>query len=197
MAVPRRKKTSRRRGASRGRNRAAPAYLWFIAGLLIGLGLSFFLFIKGYVPDRPRQQPVANTTPPAAEKALAEDATSIAGERNERRYDFFTVLPEMEVIVPEQVLRNDAQPLNARPDNNVGGMYILQAGSFRNRTDAEQMKARLALLGAVANIQVVTVNDATWHRVRIGPVEGARRTDEVRSMLQRNGIETLVLKSSP
>ena len=153
MAAPRRKKTGRRRGASRGRNRAAPAYLWFIAGLLIGLGLSFFLFIKGYVPDRPRQQPVANTSPPAAEKALAEDATSIAGERNERRYDFFTVLPEMEVIVPEQVLRNDAQPLNAQPDNIVGGMYILQAGSFRNRTDAEQMKARLALLGAPNHMQ--------------------------------------------
>ena len=103
----------------------------------------------------------------------------------------------MEVIVPEQVLRNDAQPLNARPDNNAGGMYILQAGSFPNRTDAEQMKAGLALLGAVANIQVVTVNGATWHRVRIGPIKGARRTDEVRSMLQNNGIETLVLKGSP
>ena len=110
---------------------------------------------------------------------------------------FFTVLPEMEVIVPEQELRNDAQPLNARPADIGSGTYILQVGSFRNRTDAEQMKARLALLGSVANIQVVTVNDATWHRVRIGPVDGARRTDSVRRMLQDNGIETLVMKGSP
>lgn len=197
MPAPRRKKTSRRRGASRGRNRAAPAYLWFIAGLLIGLGLSFFLFIKGYVPDRPRQQPVANTTPPAADKALAEEATSIAGEREERQYQFFTLLPEMEVIVPEQELRNDAGPRSSRPPDNGSETYFLQAGSFRNKADAEQMKARLALLGTVANIQVVTVNGATWHRIRIGPIEGERRRDEKRRMLQDNKIKTLVLKGSP
>ena len=49
----------------------------------------------------------------------------------------------------------------------------------------------------MANIQVVTVNGETWHRVRIGPIEGARRRDEMRRMLQDNGIETLVLKGSP
>ncbi len=197
MATPRTRKTGRRRGASRGRNRAAPAYLWFIAGLLIGLGLSLFLFIKGYLPDRPRQQPLANTTRPLAGEELVKDSTGIAGERGKRRFDFFTVLPEMEVIVPDQVLSNAAQPLNARPADNGGDTYILQLGSFRNRTDAEQLKARLALLGTVANIQVVTVNGATWNRVRIGPVEGARRTDAVRRMLQDNGIETLVLKGNP
>ena len=197
MATARPRKTSRRRGASRGGNRAAVATVWFFAGLLIGLGLSLFLFIKGYLPDRPRQQPVANTTPLATDEEREQDSISIAGERDKRRYDFFTVLPEMEVIVPEQVLRNDAQPLNARPGDNTSGTYILQAGSFRNRSDAEQMKARLALLGTVANIQVVTVNGTIWHRVRIGPVEGARRTDGVRMMLQDNGIETLVLKGSP
>ena len=193
--VKRTKKTSRRRGASRGRNRAAPATGWFIAGLLIGLGLSLFMFIKGYLPDRPRQQPVANTTRPASDEERVEDSVSIADERDIRQYKFFTLLPEMEVIVPEQELRNDARPLNTRSAEN-GGTYILQAGSFRNGSDAEQMKARLALLGTVANIQVVTVNGATWHRVRIGPVEGTRRRDTVRRMLQDNDIETLVLKGS-
>ena len=146
MAAPRRRKTSHRRGASRGRSRAAPAYLWFIAGLLIGLGLSLYLFIKGYLPEGPRQQPLANTTRSLSSEELVEDSVSIAEERDIRQYKFFTLLPEMEVIVPDQVLSNAAQALNARPVDNGGGTYILQLGSFRNRTDAEQMKARLALL---------------------------------------------------
>jgi cell division protein FtsN len=82
-----------------------------------------------------------------------------------------------------------------RSDESV--RYILQVGSFKNASDAEQMKARLALLGSVAAIQVVTVNDATWHRVRIGPVEGARRANELRRMLQDNNIPSLVMKGSP
>ncbi len=197
MAATRRRKTSSRRGASRGRSRAAPAYLWFIAGLLIGLGLSLYLFIKGYLPEGPRQQPIANTTRSLSGEELVEDSISIADERDIRQYKFFTLLPEMEVIVADQALSDAAQALNARPADNGGDRYILQLGSFRNRTDAEQMKARLALLGSVANIQVVTVNGETWHRVRIGPIEGARRRDEIRSMLQDNDIETLVLKASP
>jgi cell division protein FtsN len=70
-------------------------------------------------------------------------------------------------------------------------------GSFRNQADAEQMKARLALLGSVATVQTVTVNGATWHRVRIGPFEGARKADEMRRMLSANQIETLVMKANP
>ena len=57
------------------------------------------------------------------------------------------------------------------------------------------MKARLALLGMVARIQTVTVNDATWHRVRVGPVSGARQAEEIRHRLTENGIDSLVLKN--
>jgi cell division protein FtsN len=72
---------------------------------------------------------------------------------------------------------------------------MLQVGSFRDMPDAEQLKARLALLGIVARVQSVTVDDATWHRVRVGPVTGARKADEMRRQLADNGIDSLVLKN--
>ena len=68
-------------------------------------------------------------------------------------------------------------------------------GSFQQAGDAEQMKARLAMLGMTAKIQTVNVNDATWHRVRIGPVTGARQADEMRNRLADNGIDSLVMKN--
>jgi cell division protein FtsN len=43
----------------------------------------------------------------------------------------------------------------------------------------------------------VTVNSETWHRVRIGPFEGARKADEVRRMLSDNQVDTLVMKANP
>ncbi len=113
------------------------------------------------------------------------------------RFDFFTVLPEMEVVVPEQELSRQAEPPAGSVPGNVMDRFNLQAGSFRNANDAEQMKARLALLGLVATIHTVTVNDETWHRVRIGPFEGARKADEMRRLLDDNNIDTLVLKASP
>jgi cell division protein FtsN len=47
----------------------------------------------------------------------------------------------------------------------------------------------------MSRIQTVTVNEATWHRVRVGPVSGARQADEMRSKLSDNGIDSLVMKS--
>ena len=77
----------------------------------------------------------------------------------------------------------------------AAGSYILQVGSFQARPDAEQMKAKLALLGMVAQIQTVAVNETTWHRVRVGPVSGARQADEMRRLLADNGIDSLVLRN--
>lgn len=195
MAGKRRKKTTRRRGASRGGKQSSPAFLWFFTGLLAGLAVSGFLFLKGYLPDRPEVSPVPSNLDSSSEEEIADEGESIAGESTDRRFDFFTVLPEMEVVVPDQELSRDLKPPDSAPESTA--TYILQVASFRNPEDAEQMKARLALLGSVANIQVVKINEATWHRVRIGPVEGARRTDEIRRMLQDNGIKTLLLKGNP
>jgi len=191
-----RKKIARRRGASRGKRGSVSALAWFAAGLLIGLGISGFLMMGGYLPERPE-----NATPSESAQAPTEPETyddeEIAGKARDRRFDFFTVLPEMEVMVPEQELSRDALAGGSAADAAGSESYILQAGSFRSASDAEQMKARLALLGSVASVQEVTVDGATWHRVRIGPVRGARRADEIRRTLQDNGIQTLVMKSNP
>lgn len=189
MAAARRKKAGTRRP-----RQGAPAWLWLLAGILIGLGLAWYMSSKGFIPQpRPEELAGAESGSPGNVDD-AEEVAPAAQEEKKSRYDFFTVLPEMEVIVPEQELskRGQPEPPVAQQDS---GSYLLQVGSFRTRKDAEEMKARLALLGMVAQIQTVTVNDATWHRVRVGPVTGARQADEVRRRLTDNGIDSLVLKN--
>lgn len=196
MATQRHKKIAGRRGASRG-YRGFPAFAWFLAGFLIGLGLCAIAMVKGYLPQLNDKQPVVTAAPASAEALPESETESIAAKSPDRRFDFFTVLPEMEVVVPQQELSQDALPASESREGNASSSYILQVSSFRGAADADQMKARLALLGHIASVQVVTVNGETWHRVRIGPITGARQADEKRRVLQENGFETLVMKASP
>jgi cell division protein FtsN len=165
--------------------------MWLMTGILIGLGLAYYLWSKGFIP-----QPQVDAT--VTEESVPADTEEVApatGEPKKSRYDFFTVLPEMEVIVPEQELSKKSQPRETATVQADSDSYLLQVGSFREKSDAEQMKARLALLGIATRIQTVTVNDATWHRVRVGPVSGARQADEMRKQLTDNGIDSLVMKN--
>ncbi len=170
--------------------------MWLFVGILIGLGLAWYLAAKGYISQPPREQPAA-ADPGQSEAPIAEAPGGDADAEPSRksRYDFFTVLPEMEVVVPEQELANPPEPDVASTPSGSGDSYQLQVGSFRSGSDADQLKAKLALMGVVAQVQTVTVNDTTWHRVRVGPVQGARRADEIRRQLQQGGIDSLVMKN--
>jgi cell division protein FtsN len=177
--------------------------MWLFTGILIGLGLAWYLFAKGYIPAVRIEQPVAgeSSTRQQPEPAITDGMSSADAEQDKPHYDFFTVLPEMEVVVPGQNSdQKDGQATGQEnvqetaPDNDTGS-YLLQVGSFRQAGDAEQLKARLALIGIVARIQTVEVNEATWNRVRIGPVNGARQADELRKQLAKNGIDSLVMKN--
>jgi cell division protein FtsN len=191
MTGRRRTTVNRRKGSS-----GLPAWFLLLGGILIGLGLAAFLALKGYFPEI--QQNLAPTEDDQAavdSEVLLGDDDVASAKPAKPRFDFFTVLPEMEVVVPEQELSREAGPTPAPGDDLE--RYSLQTGSFRNPRDAEQMKARLALLGSVATIHEVNINGETWHRVRIGPFEGARKTEQVRGLLADNGIDTLIIKANP
>jgi len=194
-----RKSSYNRRGAKRSGSGGIPAWFWLIGGILIGLGVAVVLMGRGYLPEIRQHLPSVDSTPDAP--SATEPAGEEIAEPKKPRYDFFTVLPEMEVVVPEQELSRKAADKAGPPTDVAGGdpgdSYILQAGSFRNASDAEQLKAQLALLGSMASVQEVTVNGQTWHRVRIGPFNGAREANEMRRMLADNQIETLVMKANP
>lgn len=192
MAAKRRS-AGKRRGTKRKGSSGIPAWFWLLGGILIGLGAAVFLMTKGYLPEIKQHLPSVDSK--STQPALVEEEIA---EPKKPRYDFFTVLPEMEVVVPEQELSRKAEPSTPQTTTDGSGdQYILQAGSFRNATDAEQMKAQLALLGSMATVQKVTVNGKTWHRVRLGPFQGAREADEMRRMLSDNRIDTLVMKANP
>lgn len=192
------KNAGRGRGAPR-----TPGGVWFLAGLALGLAVALLVYLGGYsvselrgATPAPSEIHPAQTDPrDAAQPAEAQPQPEAPPKP---RFDFYTILPEMEVAVPEQ--ETAAKPT---PDTNAGrqqqpdagGGYILQAGSFRSLDEADKLKASLVLLGVDASIQTVTVNNKdTWHRVQIGPYNDLVEVNQVRARLKQNNIEVVLLK---
>ncbi len=178
---------ARRRQARRS-DSGIPGWLSFTAGLVLGLGLATVAWIGGYLPQ-------SEPLPTATTNGRDEPPIADMGEPEEgRRYDFFQVLPEVEVVVPQAEIEERArEPETESTEPDEAGPYVLQVGSFQRAEDAESLKARLALLGMVARVQQVSVDEATYHRVRVGPYDSARETDEARQQLEEHGYEAMVL----
>jgi cell division protein FtsN len=70
----------------------------------------------------------------------------------------------------------------------------VQVASFRQSSDAERLKAKLALLGVQASVQQVTVNGKAYFRVRSGPYKGRQQVNQTRSLLSSNGLDSIAIK---
>lgn len=166
-----------------------PAWVWLSTGLAIGLAVAMAI----YVSDRRAPPPdTRKATDGPAAKAPATAAPPSEETVEERRFDFYELLPKFEVVIPEEDL--DVVPDTVNQPMQSPGVYVLQAGSFSSFADADRMKARLALLGIVSGIQKVTVDDKAYHRVRIGPIKNLDELNNVRQQLRDARVEVLVIR---
>lgn len=84
---------------------------------------------------------------------------------------------------------------SAKPDNaEEKFIYYLQAGAFLEQADAENTKAKLALLGVSANIAERKSENGTLYRVRIGPFSQMEAMSRMRSKLSDNGVDVAVVR---
>lgn len=179
--------------ARHDRDRPLPGWIWLLTGLAMGLAVALIVYLNQPRPASVMSQATPGNTQQA--NRATEEATAKAPAK--RRFDFYTLLPELEVVVPEA--RNQPSPAAGSSTTpaqvaTATGPYVLQAGSFRRAEEADSLKASLALLGVQADIQTVTVDDSIWHRVRVGPYTEYAELSKVRDRLQRNQIDTVLLK---
>ena len=73
--------------------------------------------------------------------------------------------------------------------------YVLQAGAFADRGDAESVKARIAMLGLTARVEAATVEGGTVHRVRMGPYASAAELAEAKRKLADGGLPSLAIRA--
>ncbi len=173
------------RSSSRGRQRG---WLSFLTGLAMGLFVAFLVYLQSANVKNARQD-----LKQGAESAPQNPASK-------PKFDFYTILPEMEVKVPEWEV--DAPPSPAPqskpPQAPADTPYLIQVGSFQRFQEADKMKARLALIGIAADIQRVTISGTdVWFRVRVGPFKDLKKLQSTRSRLAENNINFMLVRMRP
>ncbi len=73
--------------------------------------------------------------------------------------------------------------------------YYLQAGAFREQSDAEGMRAKLALLGVESRVTDRPSDSGNMYRVRIGPFNQVDAMNRVRNKLSENGVDVAVVRN--
>jgi cell division protein FtsN len=212
---------------------------------------------EGSKPEAPKAPP---THPPAKPATIAHNppaaiATEVIAPQEEEEaegagappkphFEFYTVLPEQEVVVGQSP-RDTRPPANApalpalhasqvpalpagaspgaaaKPGSQPqpataaiptkppttgepaaaagaaakeGNRFMVQMGSFRNLADADRMRAQVALLGVVAEVQQVALNNGDKvFRVRSGVVDNAE-SGRIQQRLKENSVATMLMR---
>lgn len=175
-----------------------PAWWQIAAGFVLGAVVSTALGVRDYLPflstdTGPLPDPAA-TAPPEGDAGVAAEPAAVP----KPKYDFYTVLPELDQVIPDAELTEQAAAPPPAPSDPVTptSRYFLQAGSFRDSNDAESMKAKLAMTGMRAGVTPVNINGATWYRVRVGPFGNPQDLDAARRQLGADGVQAIALKEA-
>jgi cell division protein FtsN len=195
------RRPARSGGSRRGKTKLP---VWLV--LLLGLGLGALLMWGGqkmfYRGGKPlagiaglfsgHPEPPKPTPKPAAE-----------GEAVKPHFDFYTILPEIETVLPDRPAKGGKKTITAKADHpddatttrDTGVVYMLQAASYANLDDADRLKARLVLNGLEARIERIAIEGkGQFFRVRLGPYARVEDLDAANQKLAAQGIKALRLK---
>jgi cell division protein FtsN len=154
-------------------NQSTSIWVWAFLLLMLGSFVVFVLFLDQKIVKR------SDAEQPRQEKSTIETKPII---------DFYDILPKREV---EITISDEERAAIENPSINkeVVGQAILQVGSFQSSAEADSLKAQLAFLGLEANVKSAVVNDATWHRVQLGPFASETSLSRVKNLLIENQIK--------
>lgn len=189
-----------------------PLIFTFITGLVIGLAATIIFYFLSLGPQPEKKpdvpKPVVQeekATEEKLEKTIETSETSIdeLSQKEEKNpdtdileYKFHEILANREINISEWETTEEEAPKTAEPEKlDESIAFVIQVASFKDITAADEVKAKLAILGIVANIQRVVINGQdVRHRVRIGPFRESQKLNEIRTKLQNNRFDYMLLK---
>jgi cell division protein FtsN len=189
------------RTAPATRKRSAGGFLFgLFTGVVIGLAVS--LAIAFYLNRTPVPFLTAKPKPPEKDggktpaiAGLPQSAAAPASVPEKPKFDFYKILPGAEEPVTERELRERMRAGKGGQQDASKDVYFIQAGSFQNPADADNQKARLAILGFESSVEPANLPDkGTWYRVRMGPYQKLDEINRIRQSLAQSGIEASLVK---
>lgn len=193
--------------------------LGLFLGLVIGIGIAFgvvWYLNKTPLPFQDKAPRAERHEPDATSPGTLREPQPLPGKPGDKvgekpRFEFYKILPGDQQATPQGAVPAPASPATpaapapvaekpatpAAPGAPAELLY-LQAGAFQKPQDADNLKAKLSLLGLEVGVQEVTVPDkGTMHRVRAGPFASLDEMNRVRNQLSQNGVQATLVKVRP
>lgn len=171
---------------------------WYFSGLMSGV----ILAIIGYLG-------ILRLETQNAEIAQAQAAEAAGVEPPAFNFGFYENLKNAEIAVTQPATKPAAtatQPIPApaatttatsastSPASEPSAVsYLLQAGSFQNREDAENRRAEIMLQGMTVNIVPGVVSGRNLFRVQVGPLNERQQAESAREVLSTLNIDSILL----
>jgi cell division protein FtsN len=174
-------------GTGRGGSTFIGILIGLVLGLAIALGVAWYI---NKLPNPFREKPQMVLPPKIESPApkVAEPAPVVADKAKLTAQEMLTKGGIAATVTDKAATEKVSTPAAKEA-------FFLQTGSFQNAPDADNLKARLALLGLEAAIQTRTLPEkGVWHRVRVGPYADVEELNRVREVLKQNNIETALVK---
>jgi cell division protein FtsN len=185
-----------------------------VIGVLIAAGVVWYIyrmpspFTSKMPPPSQPQQPARDSQTPLALPGKPGDPVN-----DKPRFDFYKMLPgngessgetsgaATPATPATPMIQTPPDPKPAETGKEPSGKdtllkepVFLQTGSFLNAGDADNQKARLAMMGVEAGVQQVMLQDKVWYRVRLGPFRRLEEVNALRAELARQGVDANVVR---
>jgi cell division protein FtsN len=195
-------RTAQKKAPARNKHRGGT-----VMGIFIGLVLGVVLCagVMWYINGSSLPLQLREAAPPPA--AAGGDPVALPGKPGDKpsarpRFDFYEILPGGQTspaapssTPPVAAPAETPPPVTAAPPAVAPEALVLQAGAFSSEDDADNLRARLALIGLESTVQTHTVaGKGTLYRVRLGPFASPEDMSRVRADLAQNGIETTLVR---
>lgn len=171
-------------------NTVAGVLIGLLIGVLIAAGIALYINFG----KKPFTEPAPNATQSAP--AVTSEPRALPGKPGDKpvekpSYDFYKILPGGDAASVPVTSAPVAEPAAAEK-------LYLQAGAFQDPAEADNLKARLALMGMEAGVQKVdTADKGVLQRVRVGPFASEGDMENARARLAQEGIESVPVRIKP
>lgn len=141
--------------------------------LITIVALSVFSYFLWSIKDKAAE--VENTSPEQHSISPIKDEVALPVYDQDADFDFM----------------KDLKVQNVEPGKyevNNKGPYLMQCGSFKRQSQAEELKAKIAFSGISSKVRQTKGSNGTWYKVVLGPYERKRLAENDKHKLSRNKI---------
>lgn len=213
------------------RPETASAWGWTILGIALGLGVAVLVAIKLFPKLAGIDRSLATATELEQDEGVSIKPLATpsikpteAKAPPQPKFDFYTLLPNMEEIDAQQapiaeikaqdknqdkkenkkivqVVSAPPAPIshqNPTPNTDKSDSFILQAAVFQSKEPAENLQAQLILQGFEVKIESYQKDNSptTWYRVYLGPFQQVADAKLAQTSLQQTAqVASFVIKN--